>query len=166
MTPPVFFTDTRGYSYPVSRISMIQAGRFSSPPRPKPENWAGFLVRLSDGDPVRVWEHELETIFAATPLHLIPAQAGTYILNFDPENPPETCEAVWRVPVIAWAWTCDGVEPVTPDGINDGVSTAFVAVLMPDGSIISPGDQAWSNVADWFADKHKAAAACRAEAQA
>ncbi|MDB5688459.1 MAG: hypothetical protein JWL91_335 [Sphingomonas bacterium] len=165
MTQPVFFTDTRGFSYPVSRIAMIQANRFSRRPKPRPDNWSGFLVRLIDGDPVRVAEHELETIFTSTPVHMIPAAAETYMLSCDLDDPPETEALIWRTPVIAWAWTCDGIEPVTPDGLNDGHREAFLPILMPNGIVTSPGDRVRRDVGEWFRDIHRTAVAKRTEAR-
>lgn len=155
----MFFEDNQGRCYPVSRISKVPGGRWSRAPAER-KGWRGFGVTLDDGEIVYVDAHERDRIFAGSPSQIWPAQPGTYLISCEPEFPPQTVESIWPTPVIAWAWTNDGVQPVTADGLNDGLDQS-ATILFPDGNVTAPEDRSWKSLADWLRTQQEHAAAIK-----
>jgi hypothetical protein len=153
----MFFEANNGSSYPLSRIARIIGTRWSRPPADC-KGWYGFGVKLDDGDIVYVDEHERDRIFRGGPSHIWPAQPGTYLLDSDPHFVPESIAEVWPTPVIAWAMTSEGVQPVTVDGVNDGLSET-PTILFPDGNVTTPEDRSWRSAEEWLRSRHDAARA-------
>ena len=93
-------------------------------------------VRLQ-GKSVSLSPSELD-MFLMRPTQLIPALAGTYVLNIWIEE-GSTAGEVYKSAVVAWALCFDGeVRPVTPYGVNGGHSViSTVHVELPDGSVRS-----------------------------
>jgi hypothetical protein len=157
----MFFEANDGHSYPVSRIARISASRWSRPPAER-KGWRGFGVILDDGNAVHIDAYELDRILRGKPSHIWPAQPGTYLLCSDPNFVPESIAAMWPTPVIAWAMTSEGPQPVTADGVNDGL-TETPTILFPDGTVTAPEDRSWRTAEEWLQSRHEAANAKSAE---
>ena len=106
-------------------------------------------------------------------IQIITATPGHYLLWFWPHEGREAA-GVTREPIVAWAHIrCDGadeLEPVTVDQFGlPSMPDYDCAVLHPDGSVITPGDQSWGSETEWRRTKeawHKEARAKEALARA
>jgi hypothetical protein len=105
--------------------------------RPDANGTRWHTLKFKDGETVEMSTHEIEMLLAR-PMKLLPAEAGSQLLNFyysDPEGP-----GISRTPLIAWALCLDGeIRPVTPSGVDDGISEPEDGwhVEMPGGRVFA-----------------------------
>lgn len=139
------FEATDGTSYPVSQIASISGimeVEFSSGRKGNIR-----IVGLLSGDTVEVTETRVQEIFT-TPVHILAAQQGTFILSFDQDEPDKPNK--W--PVLGWAITTDNnVFPITMNGVNEGIEQSC-HVLLPSGHVTAY-DRTWDNIAQWKEDR-------------
>lgn len=84
-------------------------------------------------------------------LHLISAQPGTYLLHSGLEDDG----SLWvnRSVVVAWAHIAGpdhlAIEPVTADGVRDGITESILPILHPDGRVEIPMDRSFETELEW-----------------
>lgn len=146
-----FFKSTGGSYYPVSNIVRIGKERDVETRLGKAKVCD---VELDSGKKLEIWSHELDDIVRDNG-SVIPAAPGTYLLHdlIDADDEPS------KVPVLAWrvGTAAADIEPITADGVNDG-TTAWLAILMPDGTITRQADRSWPSLDIWKIDQLEAIA--------
>jgi len=93
------------------------------------------------------------------PAQVWPAQPGiemiSYSASFVKDGAPP-----WRTPVIAWGMMRDGsISPITPDGVNDGLSSDEPVILLPNGIVIMPHTRSWRSLDEYLREIREMAAA-------
>lgn len=136
----MFFEDSDGTYYPVSRIhSIFRTGR------DKPQ----FVVDLGDGR-VEIASHTAK-LLQNLPVQIFPAGTGTYTLTTVEEE--GTATKVLPTLVLAWGMDAEGaLRPITANGLDDG-GTPYHAVLQPDGSVTQVLSQEWATLREYLADR-------------
>ena len=91
-----------------------------------------------------VWE----TTLRDTPVQMITAESGTYLLHADLIDGDFW---VGRSKVLAWSMSADGIlYPLTTEGMNGGEHDAL-PVLHPDGTVDVFGDRTYDSFETWSA---------------
>ena len=156
-----FFTDRHGDQYPTARIKKILLNRTKR--SPGSVSLPCQTVVMEDDERLEVESWEVDRVVNA-PTTVIPAQPGTYLLGgVDADD--ANVDDVWQTPIIAWSLGTESVPtPHTPDGADDGLSQSGT-ILFPNGMVVSPGNQCFRAIEDWFQEE-RAAAVRAAEAKA
>lgn len=141
-----FFADTRGDSYPVSRVRrIVESHEIEGPGKSRVHN-----VELDEGERVQVYREVSEQIkIALSPT--VSALPGTFLLEFDRGFDDQAEPYVTRLPIVAWATGFNNAAcPVVLDCEFDGVN-GNTAYLMPDGKVYRwAGGDSWDGVDAWI----------------
>lgn len=134
------FLSTRAGQIPLSRI--VKCGQAENMER-KSVTYEGGGGSVYETSCSLVQFQDFEEEVSRT---VFPAHPGTYCLNTWLDGDQFT---VSRSPVIAWALSGDIVQPITADGINDGVTSETFPILHPDGQVEEPGGDRWTTFGQW-----------------
>lgn len=138
-----FFEAIDGSNYPIGQIAAISKAEevlFTNGRKGKIHR-----VSLLNGDEVEVNPAIISEVING-PTHTFPALPDTSIIDYDPSTPGE----VHKWPVLGWAVTSLGVQPLTMNGIH-GEST-IPDVLLPNGRVLTY-DNHWEGLEDWLEDQ-------------
>ncbi len=161
-----FFKGTDGRYYPVRDIVYIDKVREVTTPHGKSKI---HRIKMDKAQEAEIWSYDLSEIITDRS-RVITALAGTYALHFDHED--DEGDGLTKSTVIGWRISTDGsiAEPVTADGVNDGMDLT-PPVLMPDGTVVSASAAQWPDVTSWqnemiaHAEAQRGARATRAAAE-
>jgi hypothetical protein len=122
----MFFHDDSGFAFPISRIREIGSEQENSSGQFKRRF---HVVTMDDGDTCEISFRERDRICSESG-NIIAAQPDCFIVHLTaPDYKP------YKSQIIGWLLSSDqGVLPLTPSGIKDGVMNEVV-IEMPDGQI-------------------------------
>jgi hypothetical protein len=144
----MFFTDAKGFTYPISAIDNIGPARLD---REATEDlgckvWL-YSVALREREERRtITEATYDDIMRAG--RVVAAPAGTGIITAYFEEDEGTC---WTDPVVAWTISTDGSPTaITLDGPASFGSEGDKAIVFPNGGVAEPGGGVWDSVDDFM----------------
>lgn len=147
------FEDRFGRLYPVQRVHRIRrkpaTGKFQLYP---------YIVVLDDEDELDVGEDAV-TVIRRAGCSVLPAQPGTFLLEFCPDiagEPPE--HFVWRHPVLGFRVNGEhgAVEPVVIDPEMEDM-TEYHAILHPCGLVDTFGSAQHADEKEWREEQERRA---------